>query len=83
MIAEIYCDKVPKTGENFIELCEKKFYNNLTFHRLIKNFMVKTKYILLILLLTEIRYKEETLMEMEKGDNHIMEINLKMNFILN
>lgn len=33
-------DLVPKTCENFIELCEKKYYNNIIFHRLIQNFCV-------------------------------------------
>ncbi len=40
MVAEIHCEKVPKTGENFIELCENKYYKGLKFHRLIKGFMV-------------------------------------------
>lgn len=39
---EIHCDKVPKTGENFIELCEAKYYNKVKFHRLIKGFMVSS-----------------------------------------
>lgn len=34
------CDMVPKTCENFIELCEKKYYKNTIFHRLIQNFCV-------------------------------------------
>lgn len=37
---EIYCDKVSKTGENFIELCQRKYFNGVKFHRLIKGFMV-------------------------------------------
>lgn len=40
-VVEVHCDKVPKTGENFIELCEKKYYKNVKFHRLIKGFMVR------------------------------------------
>ena len=39
-IVEVHCDKVPKTGENFIELCEQKYFNKVKFHRLIKGFMV-------------------------------------------
>ncbi|TNV79970.1 hypothetical protein FGO68_gene2856 [Halteria grandinella] len=38
---EIECDRVPKTGENFIELCENGYYKNVKFHRLIKGFMVQ------------------------------------------
>jgi cyclophilin family peptidyl-prolyl cis-trans isomerase len=37
----IHCDFTPLTGENFIELCEKKYYNETKFHRLVKNFVVK------------------------------------------
>ena len=33
-------DLAPKTCENFIELCEKQYYNNTIFHRLIQNFCV-------------------------------------------
>lgn len=40
LMAEIYCGLVPKAAENFIELCEHKQYNDVPFHRLIKNFMV-------------------------------------------
>lgn len=41
MKVEIACNLVPKTGENFIELCEHKYYNGVLFHRLIKNFMIQ------------------------------------------
>jgi cyclophilin family peptidyl-prolyl cis-trans isomerase len=46
MIIEVYSEKVPKTAENFIELCEKKYYNDTIFHRLIKDFMVIKYYYL-------------------------------------
>lgn len=36
----LHCDIAPKTGENFIELCERKYYNGVSFHRLVKNFCV-------------------------------------------
>ena len=36
----IHCDKVPKTAENFLELCESHFYDSVEFHRLIPGFMV-------------------------------------------
>ena len=37
---ELHCDLVPKTCENFLGLCERGYYRNVIFHRLIKNFMV-------------------------------------------
>jgi peptidyl-prolyl cis-trans isomerase-like protein 2 len=37
---ELHCDLAPKTCENFLGLCEKGYYNNTKFHRLIPNFMV-------------------------------------------
>mgnify|MGYP001213279565 CR=1 FL=1 len=36
----IHCDHTPLTGENFIELCEKKYFNDTKFHRLVRNFVV-------------------------------------------
>ena len=38
---ELHSDQVPKTCENFIILCKRGYYNNTTFHRLIKNFMIQ------------------------------------------
>jgi peptidyl-prolyl cis-trans isomerase-like protein 2 len=38
---QIYCDYAPKTGENFLELCEKKYYNGTCFHRLVRNFVLQ------------------------------------------
>lgn len=73
MIVEIDCDKVPKTGENFIELCEKKYFNNVSFHRLIKNFMVNQ------IIFNAFRFKVEILMEQEEADNLILDRDLKMN----
>lgn len=40
--AELYEDKAPNTTANFITLVQKGFYNNITFHRVIPNFMVQT-----------------------------------------
>ena len=41
MIAELYADDTPKTVENFVKLTNEGFYNGLTFHRVIPNFMVQ------------------------------------------
>lgn len=37
--AEIFVDKMPITGGNFVRLAEEGFYNGLHFHRVIANFM--------------------------------------------
>lgn len=39
--AEIFQDKVPITANNFINLAKSGFYNNLTFHRVIPDFMIQ------------------------------------------
>lgn len=39
---ELFEDKAPITTKNFIDLAQKGFYNNVTFHRVIPNFMVQT-----------------------------------------
>ena len=41
MTAELYPDIAPKTVENFLSLIEKKFYDGLTFHRVIPKFMIQ------------------------------------------
>jgi cyclophilin family peptidyl-prolyl cis-trans isomerase len=38
---QTYDADAPKTVENFITLANKGFYNNLTFHRVIKDFMIQ------------------------------------------
>uniref|UniRef100_A0A8C5AHL6 PPIase cyclophilin-type domain-containing protein n=1 Tax=Gadus morhua TaxID=8049 RepID=A0A8C5AHL6_GADMO len=38
---ELYCDKVPKAGENFTRLCKKGYYDGTVFHRSIRNFMIQ------------------------------------------
>jgi len=37
--AEIYLDRVPRTASNFIDLAKSRFYDQLTFHRVISGFM--------------------------------------------
>ena len=39
--AELYPEIAPNTVNNFIDLANKGFYNNLTFHRIIKDFMIQ------------------------------------------
>ena len=41
MKINFYDEYAPKTVENFVKLSEKGFYNGLTFHRVIPNFMVQ------------------------------------------
>ncbi len=38
---ELFDDKTPKTVGNFESLCEKKYYDGLTFHRVIADFMIQ------------------------------------------
>lgn len=38
---ELWPDKAPKTVENFVQYIEDGFYDNLIFHRVIKDFMIQ------------------------------------------
>jgi peptidyl-prolyl cis-trans isomerase-like protein 2 len=38
---ELHCDLAPRTCENFITLCVAEYYDGVSFHRSIKNFMVQ------------------------------------------
>ena len=37
----LHGDKTPMTAQNFINLAERNFYDNLIFHRVIENFMIQ------------------------------------------
>jgi len=39
--AEIFADKMPITGNNFVRLAKEGFYDGLHFHRVIRKFMVQ------------------------------------------
>ena len=39
--AELYADTAPITVENFLKLVDEKFYDGLTFHRIISGFMIQ------------------------------------------
>ncbi|XP_071604035.1 peptidyl-prolyl cis-trans isomerase-like 3 isoform X1 [Heliangelus exortis] len=39
---ELFCERTPKTCENFLALCASSYYNGCVFHRNIKGFMVQT-----------------------------------------
>ncbi len=41
ILIELYADKVPNTVNNFVFLAREGFYDNTTFHRVIKDFMVQ------------------------------------------
>jgi cyclophilin family peptidyl-prolyl cis-trans isomerase len=41
IVAALYADKVPNTVNNFVFLARDGFYDNTTFHRVIKPFMVQ------------------------------------------
>ncbi len=38
---ELFREQVPNTVQNFVELTEKGYYNGLTFHRVIPDFMIQ------------------------------------------
>ncbi len=41
MKAELYSEETPGTVENFVKLAESGFYDALTFHRVIPNFVIQ------------------------------------------
>jgi cyclophilin family peptidyl-prolyl cis-trans isomerase len=40
-LVELYADKAPRTVNNFVFLAREGFYNGVTFHRVIRNFMTQ------------------------------------------
>ncbi len=41
IVLELYADKAPKAVTNFVELAKTGFYDDLTFHRVIPNFIIQ------------------------------------------
>ncbi|MCH6552404.1 MAG: peptidylprolyl isomerase, partial [Planctomycetes bacterium] len=41
MTVELWNDVAPKHAENFLKLARAGFYDNLTFHRIIPEFMIQ------------------------------------------
>ena len=41
MKAELYTEETPITAQNFIKLAESRFYDGLTFHRVIPSFVIQ------------------------------------------
>jgi cyclophilin family peptidyl-prolyl cis-trans isomerase len=42
IVVELYQVQVPKTVTNFVNLAGSGFYNNLTWHRIVKGFVIQT-----------------------------------------
>ncbi|MBI4352755.1 MAG: peptidylprolyl isomerase, partial [Candidatus Omnitrophica bacterium] len=40
--ADLYAKETPKTVANFVKLAGEGFYNGITFHRVIPDFMIQT-----------------------------------------
>ena len=40
-VVELFADKAPRTVNNFVFLAREGFYNGVTFHRVIRNFMAQ------------------------------------------
>jgi len=41
MVFDLYPDKAPITVENFLSLIRRKFYDGLTFHRVVKDYVIQ------------------------------------------
>lgn len=42
IVAELYASKVPNTVANFVNLVQRGYYDGITFHRVIPDFMIQT-----------------------------------------
>jgi cyclophilin family peptidyl-prolyl cis-trans isomerase len=42
MVVELYADIAPETVNSFVFLAQQKFFDGLTFHRVVKNFVIQT-----------------------------------------
>ena len=42
MKAELFADDAPQTVANFIKLAKEGFYDGLTFHRVLRGFVIQT-----------------------------------------
>lgn len=42
IVIDLYADKAPRTVNNFVVLARDSFYDGVTFHRVIKDFMIQT-----------------------------------------
>lgn len=42
IVGELYADKVPQTVANFVNLANRGYYNGISFHRVIPDFMIQT-----------------------------------------
>ena len=42
IVIDLYADKTPKTVNNFVFLAKDGYYNGVTFHRVLADFMVQT-----------------------------------------
>ena len=42
IVIDLYADKTPKTVNNFVFLAKDGYYNGVTFHRVLDNFMIQT-----------------------------------------
>lgn len=42
IVMELYADVAPITVTNFVKLVQEKFYDGLTFHRVVEGFMIQT-----------------------------------------
>ena len=41
---ELYPDQAPETVSNFIALANRGFYDGTTFHRIVKDFMIQSRF---------------------------------------